>query len=246
VRDEFVAQLSGEESRFDLTHHDVATSVGDREQAQWCRVDRDAGDVGHEAAESIGEQRRLRRRLGDEGDELAAMKRDAADAVSDGIDAGGPEQGSVRFDDQRLDIQDAKNASGADVGARRGDHVLDRRAKRCREERRVAKKRDELSRREGPVHHVLGTEVGHDARQDRGQQHLARFQTGLGRRDAIARESHDVALSFVVVEEDLLTAHAAKDAQSGDRVGAECGEAAGRFALGGLSRVQGPHQRRRE
>ena len=96
------------------------------------------------------------------------------------------------------------------------------------------------------MHHVLGAQVRHDCRENRGQQHLARLQTGLRRGDAISRESNDVALALVVIEKDLFAAHAAQDAKSGDGVGAERRQTSGRFALGGLGGVQRLHQWCRE
>ena len=49
------------------------------------------------------------------------------------------------FGDEWIDVQDAQHPAGADVGARRGDDVLDGRAQRRREERGVAEERDELT-----------------------------------------------------------------------------------------------------
>ena len=140
----------------------------------------------------------------------------------------------------------AGDTTGADEGAGGGDDVLNRRAKRRGEKGGVAEERDELSRCEGPVHHVLGAQVRHDCRENRGQQHLARLQTGLRRGDAISRESNDVALALVVIEKDLFAAHAAQDAKSGDGVGAGRRQTSGRFALGGLGGVQRLHQWCRE
>ena len=79
----------------------------------------------------------------------------------------GHEQWECRLDDQGFDVQDAKDPTGADVGARRGDDVLDGGAKWRREERGVAEEGDELAGRQGAVHDVLGAQVRHDARQDR-------------------------------------------------------------------------------
>ena len=60
---------------------------------------------------------------------------------------------------------------------------------------RVAEEGDELARLQGAVHDVMRAEERDDAGQDRGQEHLARLESGLGRGDAVAGDAHSLALA---------------------------------------------------
>ena len=109
---------------------------------------------------------------------------------------------------------------------------------RDHEEPRVAVERDELAGGDLPGGREVRADPGDEDDEEPGQQHLRGVEGRLRRRHPDAGDADALGALPVAVEEDLLAADAAQDAETGCSVGAERRQQADLLALLPLPALQ--------
>ena len=241
---EGLAKGAGEQFGGGAGYHDRGAHVAQRHVGQRPALQGHHRGVVVEAAESGGQRRGGPRIGGDDGGHAARCEAHPGGRVDDppvlgGAVGGGQVQALGGGAGGRDDVEQSAQAPQPDHGPRVVLHRVREHHERPRQVGGVAVEGDELAGADLPGDRHAGGGPHDDGDEQARQEHLQAHEHRLGAGHFDPASAQLLGGLAVAAGEDVLTADAPQDAQSGDRIGGDGGDLGLRLALDGLAPLEG-------